>query len=99
MKGFDFYEPVPELLINGLAIQDWRGRDNANALFLWRQGCAEPVDQLVDVEYKFDIELINSYRIQTKTFRISAKNPSGKGTLHATCTVKNGKWIKTELNK
>ncbi len=99
MKGFDYYEPVPPLSVDGVRIHGWKGRDNANALLLWRQGCVEPVDQLVDDEFKFEPELIKSFRLQKKSFRISAPHPTGKGTVYAICTVKNGKWTRADLVK
>ncbi len=98
MKSFDYYESVPALKVDGVLINGWRGTENANAFLLWKQGEKKPVDQLVDDEFKFDDELIKSYRLEKKSFRIFALNPSGKGRIYATCTVKNGKWVSTTLN-
>ncbi len=54
MGMFDYYEPQPAVQCEycGHAIREWQGKDGPNALFVWRQGFAAPIEQKVDEECK-----------------------------------------------
>lgn len=49
---FDWYEPLPPPSCPRCAapLDGWQGKDGDCALWVWRQGHAEPVDQRVDPE-------------------------------------------------
>ncbi len=51
---FDWYEPIPALSCPrcAAALDGWQGKDGECALWVWRQGHAEPVDQRVDAEHR-----------------------------------------------
>jgi hypothetical protein len=53
---FDYYEPVPAIDCPwcGDDVRVWQGKDGPNALFVWRQGVAHPVDQPVAEESRVD---------------------------------------------
>lgn len=54
MGMFDHYQPEPPLRCSHCQslVRGWQGKDSECDLLLWVQGCASPVDQLVDDQWK-----------------------------------------------
>ena len=50
MSMFDYYRPGPELRcpVCLRPLREWQGKDGPNALFVWVEGTAWPVDQMVE---------------------------------------------------
>lgn len=59
MGMFDWFEPDPPILClkcrHG-TVSGWQEKHSGHDLFLWRQSCAAPVDQLVDEEWAIPTE-------------------------------------------
>jgi hypothetical protein len=51
---FDWYEPTPPLSCPRCAarLDEWQGKDGECALWVWREGHVDPVDQRVDPEWR-----------------------------------------------
>lgn len=66
MGLFDWFEPDPPVHClkckNGV-VRGWQEKHSGHCLFLWRQGVAAPVDQLVDDELKVPKEELSEMRL------------------------------------
>lgn len=62
---FDYYAPasVTRCPRCGELLRVWQGKGGPRLLLLWREGSAEPVDQLVDEECKGEWELLRPHRL------------------------------------
>lgn len=69
---FDWYEPSEEFTCAacGRPLGVWQGKDGPNALFVWRQGVASPVDQPIVPESRISLEKRAEERLPP-TFRLS----------------------------
>jgi hypothetical protein len=66
MGMFDYFVPDPPIACPkcGKALSGWQGKnDPAPALFVWKQGVAAPIDQLVDEECRALQESIPTFRL------------------------------------
>jgi hypothetical protein len=61
---FDYYQPSERFVCGhcGLPLE-WQGKDGPNALFVWRQGEATPIDQPIVAESKMDPVWRATYRL------------------------------------
>lgn len=66
MGFFDWFEPDPPVHClkckNGI-VRGWQEKHSGHGLFLWRQGVAAPVDQLIDDEWKLPKEELSGMRL------------------------------------
>jgi hypothetical protein len=66
MGFFDWFEPDPPVHClkckRGIA-RGWQEKHSDHGLFLWRQGVAAPVDQLVDDDLKLPTEELSGLRL------------------------------------
>jgi hypothetical protein len=62
---FDWYEPSATVPCPncGRLLTEWQGKDGPNALLIWREGTAAPVDQRVDDDWRGDPSVIQSTRL------------------------------------
>lgn len=65
---FDYYEPQPPVQCDscGHIVEEWQGKDGPNALFVWRQGFAAPVEQKVDEECKLSPQDLAKWHLPQK---------------------------------
>jgi hypothetical protein len=99
MGMFDYYEPVPTVRCSrcGWAILEWQGKDGSNALFLWRQGHAGPVRQVVDEECRISAEKMAEHRLPSE-FHISPAQVNCRFCpQYAVGRTENGVWSITEI--
>src|SRR5688572_2095513 len=99
MGFFDWYEPIPELAcpVCRKPLHEWQGKDGPNGLFLWRQGRAAPVDQLIDED---DVKLCPediSIRRLPPNFTIYSYDCGCPFPVEALCSVHNESWSSTEI--
>jgi hypothetical protein len=94
---FDYYRPKPDIQcpVCGAAGLEWQGKSRPCALFVWEQGQAAPVDQLVDDECKISSEARGEVRLPVR-FEIYAgcRCPT---SLDAVGLTEHGVWTRTEL--
>jgi hypothetical protein len=97
MGMFDYYRPKPDVScpVCGASDLNWQGKDGPRELFVWEQGHAAPVDQLVDDECKVPPQERATKRLRSQ-FEIYAacRCPT---LLDAIGTTEQGVWVKTEL--
>jgi len=95
---FDYYEPVPAPVCPwcGAAFEVWQGKDGPNALFVWRQGDARPVDQRVEDESRTDPARLPEFALPDR-FTIHGWCVSGHGT-QATGQCREGVWTRFDLS-
>jgi hypothetical protein len=69
---FDYYEPVPAPVCPwcDAPFKEWQGKDGPNALFVWRQGDSNPIDQPVVEESRIGPSEYLRYRLPD-LFRIT----------------------------
>ena len=96
MGMFDWYQPDPPIVCDGLEVVDWQGGDGPCALYVWRQHFAAPVDQVVDSEVRGRPEVMEASRLPEGESTIHATSPSDSKLLFATIVVKDGVWIETK---
>lgn len=66
MGMFDEFTPVPPLCCPacGKELHGWQGKDGENALMVWQQGVAAPIDQSIDDEdVKLEPEKLAVFRL------------------------------------
>jgi len=58
MSFFDYFEPVPKRRCRECfaSLSDWQGNEEEGVFFLWRQGVAAPIDQVMASEDKCSLE-------------------------------------------
>ena len=98
MGLFDWYEPTPAVLcpVCGQTLEGWQGKDSENGLFLWRQGHASPVDQLVDDDCRIDLTIRETLRLP-QSFTIYTDGCACQRRIEAMCTCVGNVWSRTEL--
>lgn len=97
MGMFDHYRPKPALQcpVCGVFGEGWQGKGGPCGLFVWEQGQAAPVDQLVDEECQISAEARAKFRLPTR-FEIytDCRCPT---SLDAVGFTEHGVWMRTEL--
>ena len=98
MGLFDSYVPDQDLKCPacGAQLSDWQGKDGPNALFIWKQGAAAPVDQLVSDDLAIPVEDRNNLRLPTE-FTIYSPCCSDRFLVEASCRTASGVWNHTSL--
>lgn len=98
MGMYDCYEPLPlRCPICDRPLEDWQGKDGPCAIFVWREGVAAPIAQLVDEDCALSPEDRGTWRLPEE-FTIYTGCPGhDDGFLFARCRCENGIWVKTEL--
>ena len=105
MGMFDEYIPDPPLRCPacGSALDVWQGKDGPNALMVWRQGIAEPIDQSIDdEEVKLEPEQLAKWRLPKQftiyTFCCGRRFPGRPSPpVEAECYTSGETWSRTEL--
>lgn len=100
MGMFDEYIPDPPLDCPacGGVLDGWQGKDGPNALMVWQQGIAGPIDQAIEDE---DIRLLPE---QLATFRLPQEFLIYTQCCHehffieAECHTADEIWMRTELD-
>jgi hypothetical protein len=97
MGMFDHYRPKPDLKcpVCGTARLEWQGKDGPCGLFLWEQGHAAPVDQLVDDQWKISKEDLAKVRLP-KRFEIYAQCQCST-FVSIVGFVEEGVWTRSEI--
>lgn len=99
MGMFDEYIPDPPLSCPacGVALEGWQGKEGPNALMVWRQGIAGPIDQSIDDnEVKLTPEQLGKFRLP-KQFGIYTSCCGGKFFVEAECYALGDIWSRTVL--
>ncbi len=99
MGMFDHYIPDPPLRcpVCGSALDGWQGKDGPNALMVWRQGVAAPIDQAIeDEDVRLEPHQLAKFRLP-QTFEIYEWCCGGHFALEAVCRTSDGIWSSTEL--
>ncbi|WP_299619444.1 hypothetical protein [Pelagibius sp.] len=98
MGLFDEYIPDPPLdcPVCGSPLNRWQGKDGPNALMVWRQGCAGPVDQRVPEELRLDPGELAKLRLPGQ-FTIYTQCCGGRFFVEARCRTEDGIWAQTDL--
>ncbi len=99
MGMFDYYIPDPPLRcpVCGSALDDWQGKDGPNALMVWQQGVAAPIDQAIDdEEVRLEPHRLAKFRLP-QIFSIYLWCCGGRFDLEADCRTTDGIWSCTEL--
>ena len=99
MGMFDYYEPQPPIQCEscGRIVKEWQGKDGPNALFVWRQGFAAPVEQKVDEECKLSPQELAKWRLPPQfsimPVGVNCRNCAREGIGR----VENGVWTALEI--
>ncbi len=95
----DEYIPDPPLDCPacGSVLDGWQGKDGPNALMIWQQGVAGPIDQAIDdEEVKLEPERLAKFRLPDR-FSIYT-TCCGRGFfVEANCYTNDETWSRTEL--
>ncbi len=99
MGMFDHFEPVPALTCSrcGATLRGWQGKHEGQNQFLWRQGEAAPVDQIVDEQWKLPPDRLAAERLPA-TFEIYTGCACGRWVV-ADCTCRGEAWAETRTRK
>ena len=99
MGMFDWYKPAEDLQcpVCKVSLNKWQGKDGENALFLWSEGSAAPVDQPVEEEWKISEAARAQFRLPEE-FEIYSYDCE-KHRVTAKCKTRSGTWCETELVK
>ena len=99
MGMFDYYRPVPlpECPQCGKTLIDWQGKEADCGLFLWQQGSAAPIDQLVDTEVRLLDDQLREKRLPEKFAIHTYVEDCDCGQFTADCTCLDGIWTTCEL--
>lgn len=94
---FDWYLPHPDLScpVCGESNLEWQGKDGPQGMFVWEQGHAAPIDQVVDDECRISPERRAEKRLPAR-FEMYAKCRCPT-FLTAVGVTENGVWTTTEL--
>jgi hypothetical protein len=103
MGLFDYYEPDPPIECPkcGGRLVGWQGRDTLPALFVWRQGVAEPIDQRVDPDIRALPEKMAALRVSSEFWIYGGECECGfrfdNARFRVRCTAPDGVWRTTEI--
>lgn len=100
MAKFDFYSPLPAIRCPdcGALLHRWQGSDAACELFLWVQGQAAPVDQLVEDAEQVSLEERAERRLPER-FGMHATCEICSHRAQATGYVRSGVWTESVLSQ
>ncbi len=98
MAMFDYYQPSTQLLCPtcGAELKRWQGKDGPSALFVWQQGIASPIDQLVDEDLRCALEVRAEFRLPA-SFTIYSYSCVKHPNVVARCKCVAGVWTETAL--
>jgi hypothetical protein len=97
MGMFDWYHPSQELKcpVCDKPLREWQGKDGPNALYVWTQGRAEPIEQVMDDECKGPSEIMQTSRLP-ENFLIYSHDCE-RHRVSAACKVHNHVWTETRV--
>ena len=97
MGMFDYYRPKPEIACPVCAVSglEWQGKQGPCALFVWEQGQAGPVDQIMDDDWKISLQQRTEHRLPAR-FELYARCHCST-FLTAVGFTQEGLWARTEL--
>lgn len=101
MSMFDWYRPkgTYNCPACGTALAEWQGKDGPCALFVWKQGSRNPVDQKVeDEELQWSDEEKRQFTLP-ESFVIYSYDCPHHQPIEAECTCVDGVWETTEIMK
>ncbi len=99
MGVFDYYFPNPIIscAVCGSELRRWQGKDGPNALFVWQQGIAHPLSQMVDDGGLYK-EAVQARRLPQE-FMIFPETTCCAGCpVSATCWTDGEAWTETKLS-
>ena len=93
---FDYYRPASDLRcpLCLRPLREWQGKDGPNALFIWVEGTAWPVDQAVDEDVRLTREQRQGVALPSRFVIYSYDCPDHQ-PIEAEGTVLNGVWSQT----
>ncbi len=97
MGMFDWYQPSASFNCPscGRPLSDWQGKDGPNALLVWREGAAAPVDQRVDDDVQGLASTIAALRLPAEF--IIYTTCCGRFPVEAICATESETWMRTRL--
>ena len=100
MGLFDYYRPAHRLTcpICGAELAEWQGKDGPNALFVWAEGVASPVEQLVPSEVQADADKRAAFRLPRR-FAIYSHGCKQHQPVDADCETVDGVWCTTVVRR
>jgi len=98
MGMFDWYQPAGELNcpVCGQPLREWQGKDDACALFIWREGVKHPVDQQVSDDIRWSDEELLQFALPP-TFEIYSYDCPNHQPIDAVCTTEDETWSSTVI--
>lgn len=99
MGMFDDYIPDPPLRCPACdsVLEGWQGKDGPNALMIWQQGIAGPIDQAIEDEnVRLEPQQLSTFRLPDQ-FTIYTQCCGGSFFIDAECYASGGTWSRTEL--
>ena len=98
MGMFDTYRPKgpPKCPACGHPLTEWQGKEGPNALFVWEEGIAYPVDQPVVEECKLPLERRMQWRLPA-SFTIYSYDCDTHHLIYAKCKAVGDTWSVTEV--
>ena len=79
-----------------VVLEEWQGKDGDNALFVWQEGIAHPIDQRVDEDWAIPKEDYVKFRLP-KEFSIYTNECNCPCFVVADCSTSEGIWNKTVI--
>ena len=98
MGMFDWYKPKERTCcpVCKEVLEEWQGKDGDNALFVWQEGIAHPIDQRVDEDWAISKEDYVKFRLP-KEFSIYTNECNCPCFVVADCSTSEGIWNKTVI--
>jgi hypothetical protein len=99
MSLFDYYRPKAsfECSTCGLPLVEWQGKDGPNSMFVWAEGIAQPVGQLVgDADLRASPDDLARVRLPRR-FTIYSYGCPEHQPIEADCEAPAGVWNRTTL--
>ena len=98
MAMFDYYRPQPLVAcpVCGEVPAEWQGHDGPCGLFVWEQGVAAPIDQVVSTDARLEPSALAAMRLP-RTFTIRARCCSSRFSIEAQCIAPHGVWVETSV--
>jgi hypothetical protein len=95
---FDWYRPrgVATCPVCGDALDGWQGKHGPNALLVWEQGVAAPVDQFADDEWKPALKHLWEGKALPPAFEIHTTDDHDHW-VSASCAAVDGVWRETRI--